>query len=149
MNIVWSTGEATSNIEVTDADVYYVSKTNSHSCIGKDTVVLFDFCPKITITMPNVFTPNGDGFNESFVPMETVTESINFLMTNIREINFKVLNRWGKVIYLSEGILPNWNGDNMDTGNICPNGTYYWILNYNDLSGERYELNGFVQLITN
>ena len=78
MNIVGQLGEATSNIEVTDADVYYVSKTNSVSCIGKDTVILFDFCPKITITMPNVFTPNGDGFNES-LSLQMATEFTHLL----------------------------------------------------------------------
>ena len=94
--------------------------------------------------MPNVFTPDYDGINEEFIPIENPVDSI---ISNTTKMNFKVLNRWGRPVFRSSEVLPNWDGRNIDSGKECASGTYYWILEYADLSGSNYQLNGFVQLI--
>ena len=62
-------------------------------------------------------------------------------------MNFKVLNRWGRPVFMSSAVLPNWDGRNIESGKECAVGTYYWMLEYGDVSGGNYQLNGFVQLI--
>ncbi len=56
--------------------------------------------PPTSIFIPNAFTPNDDGFNDSF---GVKGEGIQ---------NFKMLifNRWGEVIYSSTNPGEHWNG---------------------------------------
>ena len=81
--------------------------------------------PKVLLVIPNVFTPNNDNKNDAF--------DINMLGGNFYELN--IYNRWGELVYESEkdgigndGI--NWNGNNHQTGEPCPEGVYYYIFNY-------------------
>jgi gliding motility-associated-like protein len=64
------------------------------------------------INLPNIFTPNGDGDNDRFVPFEFYTT--NWLLT--------IFNRWGNVIFETTNLAQGWNGEGSSAG------TYYWIL---------------------
>ncbi|MCW3126280.1 MAG: tandem-95 repeat protein, partial [Bacteroidetes bacterium] len=76
---------------------------------------------------PNGFSPNGDGVNDNF------TFPCNDKFPNA---NIKIFNRWGDVIYESVGPYKNdWSGTNMQ-GSALPDGTYYFIYQYNDGSGK-------------
>ena len=97
--------------------------------------------------MPDIFTPNGDGTNENHVPIETAIEDLNYLLSHIETIQYTVYNRWGRVVYMSEGVLPRWDGRLLDTGDLATSGTYYWILHYTDVSKGDYTSNGFVHIV--
>lgn len=62
--------------------------------------------------IPNIFTPNGDGFNPTF--------SIEGLEGGLWAL--KVFNRWGRVVYESSPYQGNWNGRDVH------NGVYYFQL---------------------
>ncbi len=61
--------------------------------------------------IPNIFTPNGDGKNDTFVP------SITCLPTDL-----KVFNRWGQVVYDQKNYQNTWDGKDL------PEGIYYYHL---------------------
>ncbi len=67
----------------------------------------------------NVFTPNGDGINDYFEPK------------NIGNANscssIYIYNRWGSLIFSSEGYNMSWDGRSFDGENAIT-GTYYYIL---------------------
>ena len=147
MDIIWNTGETTDTINVIETNTYIVTKKNIYECAGKDTVEVYEYCRPVELTMPNIFTPNGDEHNQNFIPMETVWESIDYLMTHISEISFVVYNRWGTVVYSSKGVLPLWDGREQTNGKESSSGTYYWQLKYSDVSGGNYSENGFVELV--
>ncbi|MDG1518402.1 MAG: gliding motility-associated C-terminal domain-containing protein, partial [Flavobacteriales bacterium] len=147
MNILWSNYDESDSIIVTNADFYTVSKTNQFYCTGYDTIEVYEYCRPVALTMPNIFTPNGDGINESFIPIEVPSEPLDYYMSHIKSIKFEIYNRWGRVLYSSSGILPNWDGINLNIGEPCASGTYYWTLIYSDVSGENYSKNGFVQIV--
>ena len=69
----------------------------------------------ITIEIPNIFTPNGDGVNDKFV--------INGL-ENCEKKALLVKDRSGKIIFQSPNYDNSWDGGNL------PNGTYYYQFNY-------------------
>jgi len=69
----------------------------------------------ITIEIPNIFTPNGDGVNDKFV--------INGL-ENCEKKTLLVKDRSGKIIFQSQNYDNNWDGGNL------PNGTYYYQFSY-------------------
>jgi len=72
----------------------------------------------IDIYIPNIFTPNSDGFNDFF-------EIKN--IEKLKNTNVTIYNRWGKKILDADDYKNDWDGKNH------ADGTYYYIIN---LGGE-------------
>ena len=90
----------------------------------------------------NVFTPgSSDALNNTFIVEGQ----------NLETYEIKIFNRWGESVYQSTDINNSWNGKVNNTGVDCPDGTYYYIINYKFLFGEENEgkgpIEGSVQLI--
>lgn len=83
------------------------------------------------IEIPNVFTPNGDGYNDRFV-------IIGIENCVKRELN--VYDRSGRAVYRNRSYENTWNGDN------CPDGTYTYQFLYSQ-NGIEQELRGTVTII--
>lgn len=74
--------------------------------------------------IPNGFSPNGDGVNDVF--------AIPFLDLEYPDATINVFNRWGDEVWFSNGPYQNdWDGSRMN-GEELPDGTYYFILEFND-----------------
>lgn len=59
------------------------------------------------VYVPNVFTPNGDTFNQFF-------EILNIGL--FKESYLQVMNRWGKTVFESTGYQNDWDGGDLGTG---------------------------------
>ena len=77
-------------------------------------IVCIDNCPNYVL--PNTFTPNGDGFNDVFKP---------FPFCFVDQVNFKVFNRWGQLVFEASDPNLNWDGTNL-SGKELPDGVYYY-----------------------
>jgi gliding motility-associated-like protein len=88
------------------------------------------------ISVPNAFTPNGDGKNDWLYPLNA------FSATNLE---FQVFNRYGQLVFETRDWTKKWNGT--INGRLQEAGTYIWILNYTDGSGKRLSLRGSTVLI--
>ena len=143
MYINWNTGESGESITAIENGEFIATKTNEFACFSSDTVIIDRLCEEVTITLPNIFTPDGDGTNENFKPLEDPIK----LLTYIEVISFIVYNRWGKTMYLSENILPHWNGLYQDSGEPCSDGVYYWVMRYTNVQGDEKATNGYVHLV--
>ncbi len=84
-------------------------------------------CP--SFSLPNVFTPNGDGVNETF---EALREP--FCPRFIEKVELWVYNRWGKQVYYynsdnnqnqETNLISYWDGTS-DTGGKVSAGVYYY-----------------------
>ena len=84
------------------------------------------------IEMPNVFTPNGDGRNDRFMPV---------VARGFTDLELLVLNRWGNELYRTRNLAQGWSG--LDT----PEGTYFWVLGYTDQQGLARTMTGHVTLL--
>lgn len=56
--------------------------------------------PPAVLFVPNAFTPNGDGINETFNPKGQ----------SITTFNMKIFNRWGEMLYETNDMLKGWDG---------------------------------------
>jgi len=65
------------------------------------------------LQIPNVFTPNGDGVNDTF----TIPQLPNYPNNEII-----IFNRWGNSVYQKTGYLNDWTGEGLNEG------TYFYIL---------------------
>ncbi len=121
---------------------YYVTAVDSS---GNESRVVSRACSDqcYEYSLPNWFSPNGDGINDFFTPLYTPL---------VRSINIKIYNRWGVLVFETADPLINWDGRFQKTGQMSSEGTYYYICTvYEDrLSGENVRnLLGFIQMFTN
>ncbi|MBB4803039.1 gliding motility-associated-like protein [Flavobacterium nitrogenifigens] len=77
--------------------------------------------------VPDGFSPNGDGTNDSFV-----IKDIEFLYP---DYNLEIYNRYGIEMYRGDKNKPAWDGKNYEksgiAGGIAPNGVYFYVLHFN------------------
>jgi gliding motility-associated-like protein len=85
------------------------------------------------VFIPNSFTPDGDGINDSF--------RVVIAGTRPREFELTIFNRWGGVIFSSGTPDIGWDGAG------TPIGTYPWKLHYKDAEAGRKQLFGHVNLL--
>ncbi len=78
-----------------------------------------------TISFPNVFTPNADGINEAFLPIE---------IEQVASLEIEIYSRWGNLIYQSNDLDDfannGWDGTVQSTGGLAPDGVYYYVCRY-------------------
>ena len=96
---------------------------------------------KVQLEIPNVFTPNEDGRNDTFkilLPPGSILKE------------FAVYNRWGNIIKNTEALPQQsvilWDG-RTTAGEACPAGVYYYVLSYANAEGEVQKRNGYITLI--
>jgi gliding motility-associated-like protein len=86
--------------------------------------------------VPNVVTPNGDGYNDTW----------DIYFADLVDISLKVYDRWGQLVYSSKE-AKQWNGDNM-TGNNCNSGVYFYSFEgVRKMSGDKWQTKGNVTLL--
>jgi len=116
-NFHWSNGSSDSTLFVKNRGTYWL-KAFDGFCNVSDSITI-DACAEIWI--PNVFTPNSDGHNETFY---AVTEN------DAGIVNFKmvIFNRWGRIVHTLENINDAWDGK--INGSTTSDGVYFWECNY-------------------
>lgn len=126
-----STGSRTGYIGTTDGSVTLVATSNSLGCSMGHTI----FFKMVDITIPEGFSPNGDGINDQF----------EILKINDFKAALKIWNRWGDLVFETDRYRNEWDGT-CQTGfcigkNTLPEGSYYYILTI-----EGYDFDGFLTL---
>src|SRR5690554_2068611 len=89
--------------------------------------------------VPNAFSPNGDEFNNVFLPMMTVG-------VDIENYNLKIFNRWGECVYETNDYHAGWDGTYMNK--LVEEGTYVWIIRFEELyTTDVVQLTGVVSVL--
>ena len=140
------------DFEYTDTDVesdatyrYYV-RTFGHYTLGGIMRPLINYSAIKTVRigheepteefsyqLPNVFTPNGDSYNDIFEPIVT---GINLIVS----AKTVIFNRWGNILWDTDDPLIQWDGKNKLTKLDCPPGTYFYVteITYMGEMGEEH-----------
>ena len=101
--------------------------------------VCVDNCP--IYELPNVFTPNGDGQNDLFIPLP---------YRYVKDIDIMIYDRWGLKMFETTDPDILWDGKNVSTKMMCSDGTYFYVCTVNEIHLEGIVprvLKGFIQLI--
>ena len=92
--------------------------------------------PNVTIQVPTAFTPNDDGMNDVFLAYDVLFEG-----KGIDEIDFRVFNRWGEIVYyadnVTQALYKGWDGTHRKTGKKMEIGVYVWLLEARKLNGDK------------
>lgn len=98
---------------------------------------------EFSYTLPNVITPNDDGYNDIFVPKVTGLDLIISAKTVI-------FNRWGNILWDTDDPLIRWDGKSKQTNMDCPPGTYFYVTDiiYQGETGEEtLHLQGSITIV--
>lgn len=104
----------------------------------RDTMVhVIEVIGDFTVYVPNVFTPDGNGLNNSFRPimMDVLEEGYEFL----------IFNRWGEVIYQTNNLYDSWDGTY--NGETVKDDVYVWKVLVRDQQSQEHEYNGHVTVL--
>ncbi len=121
---------------------------------GSYTIILIannvNNCPdttQLTVTIqeelifyiPNTFTPDGDEFNNIFIPIFTSGyDPYNYTMT--------IYNRWGETLFESNDVKVGWDGTY--GGALCKAGIYTWTIRFkSSMSDKKITKTGHIQLM--
>lgn len=135
--LVISTDSAT-NITLSEQGAHtFLLKTSSglpNNCLLQDSVKI-EVVIFVEIIIPNAFTPNDDGYNDTFGPL---TKGIATLEMNISDRN-------GRFVHKIDTVNGRWDG-NMPSGSAAPPGVYYYLLKSRGYDNKDYSRQGNVNL---
>ncbi|MBI1220988.1 MAG: PKD domain-containing protein [Bacteroidetes bacterium] len=125
------------NVKYADTAHYRVQLIVSNDLNCLDTTVKTVWAlPEFLLYMPNAFSPNADGNNETFGP----SASQYFI-----EYKMQIFNRWGEMLFETEDLNQRWDG--RFRGEVCESEVYLYKVHIIDLFGKIHNLNGVVTLL--
>ena len=130
---LWSTGDSSQSIRVTDAGNYSVTVSNNGCSASAGVIVKTGSCE---LLLPTAFSPNGDGLNDEFGLLNKL---------GIKNLNLRVYDRWGKVLFKTTDIDKRWSGKY--NGNYLPLGVYIWTITYTNAANQVVSNKGTVMLL--
>ncbi|MCB9183461.1 MAG: gliding motility-associated C-terminal domain-containing protein [Flavobacteriales bacterium] len=141
-SVVWSFGEGIDSLS-TEVDATYTYDSvacysvrllafNANGCASSSEAVV---CveDEFAVYIPNAFTPNDDGFNDTWGVITTVGSP--------RDYELILFDRWGQELFRSSRKEDLWDGAGY------PEGVYPWRLHLRDTEGRNQERTGHVTLL--
>lgn len=131
----WNTGDTTYFIGNLKAGTYTDTVTGLRGCKDTFSVVVHRLVP---YEIPNAFTPNGDGLNDTFNPVFKYWNSD--IITG-----FKIYNRLGHLVYNNETPTTGWDGT--IKGQEEASDVYVYLIEFDFGNGFKQSARGEVILI--
>jgi gliding motility-associated-like protein len=137
LEYLWATGETTAKL-IIDEPGYYAVTVSNHCGETYSEVNIYP-CEDCDMLLPNVFTPNNDGFNDTFG---------GYSDCPIEFYHLSIFSRWGEKVFESYDFFTPWDG--IIRNKPATSDVYIWSLEYTvELNEEleRFKKNGEVTLM--
>ncbi len=120
-NYLWDFGDGATDVTFNATHTYatdgefpvWLTAESDKGCIDSVTYLATVIVDEIVV--PNVITPNDDGFNDKFYIKN---------ITKLKSSTLSIYNRWGTKVFSSDNYQNGWDGDDL------PDGVYFWHLTY-------------------
>lgn len=112
---------------------YYLTVSDINGCTDVDTMII-TLDENIVFDIPNLITPNGDGFNDKWI----IGNILSFPDNTIT-----IVNRNGQVVFTMTGYDNSWDGSY--NGDTLPDGTYYYVL---EIDGSDEPAKGAINILS-
>ena len=132
---LWNTGATTPGI-VVNTSGNYSATVSINNCPATDTVWISNDC---YVSVPNVFTPNGDGVNDYFYPRQLLTKGLT-------QFKMDIYNRWGQLVFETTSVEGRgWDG--RFNSEMQPEGVYMYIIDATFKDGVQEHHQGNITLL--
>jgi gliding motility-associated-like protein len=115
---------------------YTVRATGTNGCTNTATaqvqVIPYEF------NVPSVFTPNGDGVNETF--------DVRIDPTNVQTYAITISDRTGNLMFSKDNMMMGWNGQSTN-GNEATPGVYFYVIRITTKDNQQITKSGNVTLL--
>ncbi len=105
-------------------------------CVATD-VICIEVTRDWNVYIPNAFSPNGDLDNDVFIPVGY----------GLEEIKLTIFDRWGSVVFKSNGDKIGWDG-NSKSGKPCEQNVYVYQAEIKTMAGNTVKRTGHVTLLS-
>ena len=114
--------------------------TNNNGLCADTSEVIIIIDDIILFYVPNIFTPDGDDFNEEFKPIfVSGFDPFDYHLT--------VFNRYGELVFESYNAEFGWDGTYSDRG-LIQDDVYVWTIEFKEtMSDKRHKHNGHVTVL--
>ncbi|ELM3643131.1 T9SS type B sorting domain-containing protein [Flavobacterium psychrophilum] len=116
------------NFTIKDSDYYTINVKDAKGCTTETTVYL----KALDIEIPDYFTPNGDGNNDTWYPLRTQK------YPNMEVLIFDRYQR--EIVRLKGNTIQGWDGNY--NNNPLPSGDYWYVIKLNDEKNSKEILGG-------
>ena len=132
---LWQNEISGNSYTITEPGLYWVDATSEFCSINDSIFVEMILCSS-ALEMPNIFTPNDDQINDTFLPLQ---------YDLLQNFEIRIYNRWGTELFVSYDPEKGWDGTYQ--GDSCPDGTYYWVVNTNGDFDDPIKKSGTITLL--
>ncbi|HAS39981.1 MAG TPA: hypothetical protein DCS93_05850 [Microscillaceae bacterium] len=132
----WQDGTTTAQYTVAQPGTYWVEVSLS-GCKARDTIVVVGRECNVTLTFPNLITPNRDGKNDVFTPI---------IKDGILAMEIEVYNRWGTKVFSGTNASKLWDGIT-NSGEKAKRGLYFWVIRYEDVFNKKSKKTGWLKVL--
>lgn len=115
---LWSDNSTYSTLSIEKSQNIWVEVSNYCGTVKDSIEVYFEYC-NCSLFIPNAFTPNGDGLDETFIPMANC---------ELGYYQFIIYDRWGQEVFISNN--PNESWDGTYKGKFVSVGLCTYVLKY-------------------
>ncbi len=122
----WFNASQKDSIRVEQAGIVWL-ESDLNGCKYRDSLIVrLTNCSNLSTFVPDVFSPNQDGFNDIFYPIISQPDLV-------KNYYFTVFSRWGNVLYHTSNPKEGWNGEYLNSP--CSSGYYVYTVQFQYLDG--------------
>lgn len=132
----WSNGQSGAYLDGIDEGAYILTLSDANNCSVTDTFSI-ECLPLLPIIAPQFLSPNGDQLNDLWILQNTA---------QYPELEVKIYNRWGGLVYEAKPYLNDWNGWSIKGSpeGPLPAATYFYYIDTHKKSQEPYK--GYIEI---
>jgi gliding motility-associated-like protein len=132
----WSNGQSGAYLDGIDEGAYILTLSDANNCSVTDTFSI-ECLPLLPIIAPQFLSPNGDQLNDLWI-LQNIAQ--------YPELEVKIYNRWGGLVYEAKPYLNDWNGWSIKGSpeGPLPAATYFYYIDTHKKSQEPYK--GYIEI---
>ncbi len=133
----YSKDTAASIIVSPSATTVYCVTVNNGMCSDNTCLTVFVDIVCGGLFVPNAFSPNNDGINDTFFPKGIF----------ISKYEMMIFDRWGNLIFFSDELNKSWDGIANYGSEIAQPDVYVYAIKGTDINRKKHNYKGVVTLV--
>ncbi len=135
VSYLWQDGSDNPTLAIYEQGTYSLAISNQCGTTTESMNLSIDECG-CYVYLPNVFTPDNNGVNDTFYPK---------FECDFNKYELLIFNRWGGLIFQTNNQYQHWDGSYK--GGLVPTGVYVYLLKYTFNDNSYHQKTGHVTLM--